>query len=160
MKLCTTWNDSGLLLWRDGADIAALRDDVGQVCTDGLLASAAQSAQVRMRLPAGERDVTAIQFSPAEAMDLLLALPDALPEHCGDSLRGTDGGVPRTAIAVLLGLAAAIPSIAATGCNASPTGSPPSATQPLTATAYGPPATMRREEPPPDASTSAPPPKK
>ena len=101
MTVQANWQDRSLLLWDDAEastapapqPAAALRDYVGQICSDGLLASAAREATLRLQLPSNDAatlaltDVATLAFSPAEAMDLLLALPQTLPELCGDSLR-------------------------------------------------------------------------
>ncbi|MEA2734548.1 MAG: hypothetical protein QOE14_999, partial [Humisphaera sp.] len=90
MALHANWNDRSLLLW-SGATAAELRDLVGQISSDALLASAAQEATLRLWLPQNGRleasELSALKFSPAEAVDLLLSLPEALPAECGDSVR-------------------------------------------------------------------------
>src|SRR5687768_1991673 len=99
MALHANWNDRSLLLWGGPAarsSAAELRDLLGQISSDALLASVAQETAVRLWLPrdgegAGKRleqsELSALKFSPAEAVDLLLSLPDALPAECGDSVR-------------------------------------------------------------------------
>ncbi|MEO6435986.1 MAG: SNF2 helicase-associated domain-containing protein, partial [Tepidisphaeraceae bacterium] len=103
MAIQANWKDSSLFLWDaprpDGsftggsaaADLAALRDAVGQMSSDALLASAARDSTLLLWLPRDGAlaacDVAAIQFSPAEAIDLLLSLPSPLPPDCGDSIR-------------------------------------------------------------------------
>jgi superfamily II DNA or RNA helicase len=106
MTIHANWQDRSLLLWADNrADVAALRDAVGQLCTDdGLLSSVAQAQTLRLWLPCDNgqplpalatagaaatlcaTDVPALQFSAAEAMDLLLALPQPLPDQVGESV--------------------------------------------------------------------------
>ena len=95
MAICANWKDESLYLWHAppdaAADGAALRDAVGQISSDALLASAAQDATLRLWLPRDGAlalsEVPALQFSAAEAIDLLLSLPQPLPGECGDSLR-------------------------------------------------------------------------
>src|SRR5205809_7726951 len=92
MAIQANWQDRSLLLWDERrSEGAALRDYVGQICSDGLLASVAQETAVRLWLPDGQTlasvDVPAIVFSAAEAMDFLLCLPQQLPSDCGDSIR-------------------------------------------------------------------------
>jgi len=91
----------------------ALRAVLGDCCADALVASAAAADTLVLRLPsnehgplpsnmarcaeAGENDpaglavltawtVPALRFSPSEAIDLLVALPDPLPELFGPSV--------------------------------------------------------------------------
>src|SRR5215212_6475843 len=98
MAIHANWNDRSLLLWGglgDAtprlADADSLRDLVGQVSPDALLASIAQATTVRLWLPSDDAgpvtqcvagaaaslrvvEVPALRFSAAEAMDLLLSL--------------------------------------------------------------------------------------
>jgi SNF2 family DNA or RNA helicase len=94
MSVQANWNDNRLLVWSATGAIAELRDLLGQISTDGLLASVAQDATIRVWLPdetqpgtLKEVELPALQFSPPEAVDLLVSLADPLPEMCGDSIR-------------------------------------------------------------------------
>ena len=110
MAVHALWQDRSLLLWghpaaRGVAPPADLRDHVGQLSSDGLLASVAQDANLALWLPTDDQgpvtsciepmealtlaraDVPALQFAPADAIDLLLSLPLPIPDDCGDSLR-------------------------------------------------------------------------
>src|SRR5262249_1187596 len=87
------------------ASHAELRDHVGQLSSDGLLASVASEAALSLWLPTDDQgpvttcvepldaltlaatDVSALQFSPADVIDLLRAMPAPIPDDCGDSLR-------------------------------------------------------------------------
>ena len=77
MTIQATWKENALLLWDlrrcEAEEVAALRDMVGQISSDALLASAAQDAAARVWLPEGGalviRELPALQFSPAEAID-------------------------------------------------------------------------------------------
>jgi hypothetical protein len=90
MALHANWNDRSLLLW-GGATAAELRDLLGQISTEALLASVAQETTIRLWLPRNgkleQSELSALRFSPAEAVDLLMSLPDPLPAECGDSVR-------------------------------------------------------------------------
>ena len=102
MAVHANWQDRSLLLWgnpsqtaRGFAPLAELRDYVGQLSSDGLLPSVAQDATLSLWLPSDEQgpitapidptapimlakvDVPALAFSPADAIDLLLAMPRA-----------------------------------------------------------------------------------
>ena len=90
MSLQANWQQPHLFLW--GGEVDDLRDRVGQMSSDALLASVAQATSVRLWLPSDGtlqmKEVPALQFSPAEAIDLLLSLPRPMPSgECGDSLR-------------------------------------------------------------------------
>src|SRR3954468_18046705 len=90
MSIHANWQQPHLLLW--GGEVDELRDRVGQMSSDALLASVAQATSVRLWLPQdgqiAAKDLPALQFSPAEAIDLLLSLPRPMPAgDCGDSLR-------------------------------------------------------------------------
>ncbi len=81
----------------------ALRAVLGDCCSDGLVASAAAADALTLRLPADETGplranadgatavlspftIPALRFTPTEAVDLLVSLPDALPDGCGPSM--------------------------------------------------------------------------
>ncbi len=110
------WSDDASASGDDPVGAAArLRDKLSLICTDELLPSAAQATTTALWLPGDDRGPApapargssangtteappaplrlglhrraALQFSPAEAMDLLIAVPDPLPEVCGDSIR-------------------------------------------------------------------------
>ena len=110
MAVHANWQDRSLLLWgnpsqtaRGFAPLAELRDYVGQLSSDGLLPSVAQDATLSLWLPSDDQgpitapidptapimlarvDVPALAFSPADAIDLLLAMPVPVPDDCGDS---------------------------------------------------------------------------
>src|SRR5688500_2553515 len=90
MALHANWHDRSLLLW-GGASAAELRDLLGQLSTDALLASVAQETTLRLWLPRDGKlepsELSALRFSPAEAVDLLMSLPGPLPAACGASVR-------------------------------------------------------------------------
>ena len=115
------WHDERLYVWgarstgaEPLADLAELRDAVGELAADALLASVAIDAREKLWLPCDERgplfssegraesgvditavmvgelrivEVSALLFSPAQAIDLLASLPAELPAGCGDSVR-------------------------------------------------------------------------
>jgi hypothetical protein len=96
MAIHANFKDGFLLLWdqppRDAtAEVPSLRDAIGQLSSDSLLASAARETSLRLWLPADGtlaiRAVAALEFSPVEAIDLLLSLPQPLPAEVGDSVR-------------------------------------------------------------------------
>jgi hypothetical protein len=94
MAVHANWHDRSLLLWDDRVELRApeLRDLLGQMSADALLASVAHEATISPWLPAGDgklepAELSALRFSPAEAIDLLVSLNDPLPPDCGDSLR-------------------------------------------------------------------------
>jgi SNF2 family DNA or RNA helicase len=97
----TIWNGKSLWIWMlpgdpqqpiltDGS-IAELRDRLGEITPDSLLASVASETNITLRLPIDgqliERNVPALQFAPAEGIDLLASLPEPLIECCADSTR-------------------------------------------------------------------------
>ncbi len=71
--------------------VAELRDRLGEITPDALLASVASEANITLRLPTDgalvERTFPALQFAPAEGIDLLATLPEPLIECCADSTR-------------------------------------------------------------------------
>ena len=81
-----------MLLWGEGT-VDELRDVVGQSSSDALLASAAPATTLALWLPADgntlvAQDRAALSFSPAEAIDLLVSLPQPVPANVfGDSVR-------------------------------------------------------------------------
>ncbi len=94
MSFQANWQDNRLLVWSALGAIADLRDLLGQISSDALLASVAQGGTIRIWLPDAQApsglaatELPALHFSPAEAVDLLLSLTDPLPESCGDSVR-------------------------------------------------------------------------
>jgi superfamily II DNA or RNA helicase len=88
MTIHANWHNSSLLLW--GGDVADLRDLVGQLSPDALLASVAQAGSIRIWLPQdgalAQAERTALVFSPLEAIDLLLSLPEPVSPVCSDSI--------------------------------------------------------------------------
>ena len=79
-------------LYRMALTAAELRDLLGQISNEALLASVAQETTIRLWLPRDgklqQSELSALRFSPAEAVDLLMSLPaDPLPAECGDSVR-------------------------------------------------------------------------
>lgn len=94
------------------ADPATLRDLLGDLSADALLATVAQASTLRLRLPATHRGpvpspwtgktdrhptsppaqladftVPTLAFTPAQAVDLLTSLPQPAPDSCADSVR-------------------------------------------------------------------------
>ncbi len=117
------WHDELLYLWGElpnhphpqlMAGTAELRDAVGELVADALLASVAVETQEKLWLPCDEHgplfgstpapvseghttavivgelrvvQIPCLSFTPAQAMDLLASLPADLPAGCGDSIR-------------------------------------------------------------------------
>lgn len=84
----------------------ALRALLGEICTDALVVGIAADETLGLWLPADVNGpmapsqaqptvitplepftVPALRFTPADAIDLLAAMPDVLPPACGDSVR-------------------------------------------------------------------------
>jgi SNF2 family DNA or RNA helicase len=97
----TIWNGKSLWIWmlprepqqpvQSAGSIAELRDRLGEITPDSLLASVATEATLSLRLPQDgqlvEQTVPALQFAPAEGIDLLATLPDPSDQCCADSMR-------------------------------------------------------------------------
>ena len=115
------WHDEKLYLWGERptsaeplADLAELRDAVGDLVADALLASVAVEACEKIWLPFDEQgplfcssknrasegdssavivgelravEIPTLVFTAAQTMDLLVSLPTELPSGCGDSVR-------------------------------------------------------------------------
>ncbi|HTL30227.1 MAG TPA: DEAD/DEAH box helicase, partial [Tepidisphaeraceae bacterium] len=100
-SLQTLWNGKSLWIWTlpanvsqaqdAAASIAQLRDHLGEITPDALLASVASESSLTLKLPVNgrleERTIPALQFPPAEGIDLLASLPDPVEECCADSTR-------------------------------------------------------------------------
>jgi hypothetical protein len=92
MKLHANWIDDSLLIWNDADDVPAddVRDQIGEITSDGLLGSVAQQRQIDLWLPQDGQLIrarrNAMRLSPSEAVDFLVSLPQPLPARCGESI--------------------------------------------------------------------------
>ncbi|CAN5431255.1 DEAD/DEAH box helicase [soil metagenome] len=97
-KLHANWHLSWLYVWGTAAGAAALatadlREAVGELTSDSLIASVAGDTTLALWLPSGSngsstlavQTVPALQLSPADAIDLLSSLPSHAPDTCGPS---------------------------------------------------------------------------
>lgn len=87
MSLQANWHQSFLHMWglSDNARAlraAELRAQLGELSTEPLLASVGNESELAMNLPIGEngavvaQTVPTLKFSPADAIDLLISIPD------------------------------------------------------------------------------------
>ena len=90
VQLQANWHRGALYLWGAAgadapADVGAIRAAVGEVCSDGLLASAAPEGTLEFACD-GPPTVPALVLAPAEAIDFLTCLPEPLPGACGTTV--------------------------------------------------------------------------
>ena len=98
MALQANWNGTGLYIWGDANNHAerlsldALRGVIAEFTGDALLVSAGLESTLSLRLsaPGAEPalvELPTLRFSPADAMDLLVACPMSGNAECSDSVR-------------------------------------------------------------------------
>ena len=98
-KLHANWHLSWLYVWGTDTTGAAhtsaeLREAVGELTSDSLIASVAGDSKLSLWLPTGNngsatltlQTVPALQLGAAEAIDLLSSLPAHAPDNCGPSI--------------------------------------------------------------------------
>src|SRR5687768_9465496 len=92
LRLHANWHVSSLYLWGTAADGSALqplplREAVGELSADSLIASVATDSMLNLWLPTDgtltAQTVPSLQLSPSDAIDLLSSLPEPAPEAAG-----------------------------------------------------------------------------